>query len=133
MTLTLWRPLSDATLLTRWHPADPGLEGSQGTTAETDFATQRKDAVRRIKIQMYHTLRSVTAAVMLFTQVVSMVHILLRRHQKIRRLILHGKAQFSSGIQQRVVRIVGSESDATRLAMERHSQHIIPIYDDNSS
>ncbi|OQR90112.1 hypothetical protein ACHHYP_05806 [Achlya hypogyna] len=94
------------------------------------FTDSPEDAQRMLTILGLRTQRALVAGFMLIAQGISIMSSCLRVSQDYADNVLSGKEPPLYGVQERILRLTGSASDATEVSMARYGAHIFPIFKD---
>jgi hypothetical protein len=118
-----------------WNTADANLVVTALGYSPNDILVQfdptsQADASTQLKVHLLASSRSIVAGFMLLAQLVRAVNIsanAARIYEE--RIRLGQEPPLLEGVDQRVVRLCGRESDVTAVSLQRYGIHIFPVYE----
>ena len=101
-----------------------------------NFEATGKDAIKdtqraydKSRADTLATLRSIIAGFVGISQILRIMGIAGESVDEYKANIFNGTAPFMTGVNERVIRLGGKDSDVTALSMQMHGLHILPIFE----
>ncbi|KAG2768292.1 hypothetical protein JG687_00000529 [Phytophthora cactorum] len=93
-------------------------------------ATSSADAALQLKIMSVFTTRAMLAGFMVVTQLLNIVRASGMAALGYSENVYNGLEPPLQGIEERIIRLAGKESDVTEVSMARYGVHILPVFED---
>ncbi|KDO25020.1 hypothetical protein SPRG_09750, partial [Saprolegnia parasitica CBS 223.65] len=94
------------------------------------FTESPDDAQRMLTILGLRTKRALVAGFMLIAQGLGIMGGAMRVSRDYSKNVCSGKEPPLHGVQERIIRLTGSASDATEVSMARYGAHMLPVFKD---
>ena len=88
------------------------------------------DPATQLNIRCTHTTRSVLATFGIIGQLIRTVNVSIESSGVFNRRIMRGKEPLVGGINERIIRLCGKDSDLTHTSYQRNGEHIVPVIED---
>lgn len=93
-------------------------------------ATSSADAALQLRIMSLFTARAMLAGFMVVTQLLNIVRASGKAAIEYSKNVYNGLEPPLHGIQERIIRLAGKDSDVTEVSMARYGAHILPVFED---